>query len=337
MPTQKTAQRPILTIAIPTYNRSNYLRQCLETLLPQVVASAPAAQVMVLNNNSTDDTTTVAAEFLALYPQCLKVIHNPENIGSDANIAKCFAEIRTEYGWIFGDDDVLVPGALQALVDRMRAHAYGVIHLRSYPYEGDALKARPAPKGRYEEFTTANIEDLLYEVADLFSFISGNIFNKSLVPTDIDPNEFIWTRYNQVQWVFGALFSGRTNLLIDDALLAVNNEGNSGGYPFCKIFGTNYNLFFDQYERRGIPRRYFDTINRRMARELFAPLIYFARMVENFRNYTPEDHFTELKPNYGRYWEFWVFIAPMCKLPKALLSPHFFLIRILNRLYRLAR
>jgi abequosyltransferase len=333
----QTAKRPILTIAIPTYNRSHYLRECLEILLPQVVAAAPAAQVMVLNNNSTDDTAKVAVEFLARFPQCLTVINNPENIGADANIAKCFSEIHTQYGWIFGDDDVLVPGALDILVGYLRKREYGVVHIRSYSYKGDALKARSAPKGRYEEYTSDNIEDMLYEVADMFSFISGNIFNKSLVPPDINPYEFIWTRYNQVQWVFGALFSGRTNLLIDDALLAVNNEGNSGGYPFCKIFGTNYNLFFDQYERRGIPRRYFDTINRRMARELFAPLIYFARTVENFRNYTPEDHFTELNPNYGRYWEFWVFVAPMCKLPKALLYPHFFLIRMLNRLYRLAR
>ncbi len=293
--------------------------------------------MLVLNNNSTDDTAEIAAEFLVRFPRCLKVINNPANIGADANIAKCFSEINTQYGWIFGDDDVLVPGALDILVSYLRKREYGVVHIRSYSYKGDALKARKAPKGRYEEYTSDNIEDMLYEVADMFSFISGNIFNKSLVPPYINPYEFIWTRYNQVQWVFGALFSGRTNLLIDDALLAVNNEGNSGGYPFSKIFGTNYNLFFDQYERRGIPRRYFDTINRRMARELFAPLIYFARTVENFRNYTPEDHFTELNPTYGRYWEFWVFVAPMCKLPKALLYPHFFLIRMLNRLYRLAR
>lgn len=331
------AQAPILTIAIPTYNRSRYLRQCLDALLPQVAAVAPAVQLLVLNNSATDDTAAVAAEFQARYQHYLTVIHNPENIGADANIAKCFVEIRTQYGWIFGDDDVLVPGALPALINRLREREFGVIHLRSYPYEGEALKARPAPNGRYAEFTTSNIEDMLYEVADLFSFISGNIFNKSLVPKDIDPYEFIWTRYNQIQWVFGALFAGRPNLLVDDALLAVNNEGNSGGYPFCQIFGTNYNVFFGQYERRGVPRRYFDTINRRMARELFAPLIYFARTVKNFRNYTPEDHFAELKPSYGRYWEFWVFVAPMCKLPKALLYPHFFVIRVLNRLYRLAR
>jgi abequosyltransferase len=337
MKTQMTERIPILTIAIPTFNRSHYLRQCLEALLPQVVASASEVRVLVLNNNSSDDTTKVAEELLVRFPQCLMLINNPENIGGDANIAKCFSEIHTQYGWIFGDDDVLVPGALDVILGYLRVCEYGVVHIRSYSYEGDALKVRTVPKGRYEEFKADNVEGMLYEVADMFSFISGNIFNKSLVPADINPYEFIWTRYNQVQWVFGALFSGCSNLLIDDALLAVNNEGNSGGYPFCKIFGTNYNLFFDQYERRGIPRRYFDIINRRMARELFTPLIYFARTVENFRNYTPEDYFAELKPNFGRYWEFWVFVAPMCKLPKPLLFPHFFIIRLLNRLYRLVR
>lgn len=306
-------------------------------LMPQVEDTTLGVRVLVLNNNSSDDTGMVAAEFQERFPQHLTIITNEKNIGGDANIAKCFELISTQYGWIFGDDDVLVPGGLKKLLALMQVREYGIIHIRAYPYKGDALKMRPIIKGIYREFTTDNLEGMLYEVTDMFSFISGNIFNKSLVPSDINPYEYIWTRYNQIQWIFGALFAGRQNMFVDDGLLAVNNEGNSGGYPFCKTFGTNYNVFFRLFEKRGVPRHYFDIINRRMTRELFAPLIYFARKVDNFRNYTQEDHFSELWPNYGRYWEFWVFVAPMCKLPKALLSLHFFLIRLTNRLYGLAR
>jgi len=231
-----------------------------------------------------------------------------------------------------------MPGALATLLAKINECEYGVIHLCAFSYVGSVEACRPhRTKGRYEVFNPENVENMLYEVSDMFSFITGNIVNKSLVPADIDIHEFLWTRYNQIQWVFGALFAGHPNLLIDDALLAINNDGNSGGYPFCKIFGTNFNVLFRAFEHRGLPTRYFDTINRRMARELFAPLIYFARKDQGFRNYMPEDHFGELKPNFSKYWEFWVFVAPMCKLPKILLYPHFFGVRILNRIYRYVR
>lgn len=306
--------------------------------MPQVADAGNDVCVLVLDNQATDETPLVLEEFACRYPDHLEVRRNSQNIGPDGNIAKCYISCETTYAWIFGDDDVLMPGALANLLARMKEDDYGVIHLKAFSYERDVELHRPRrPKGRYEIFTADTLDRLMYEAGDMFSFISGNIVNKSLVPKDIDPQAFIWTRYNQIQWTFGALFAARRNLLVDDALLAINNEGQSGGYPFCQTFGTNYNLLFRHFEQRGVSRRYFDIINQRMARELFAPLIYFARTVQNFRNYTPEDYFTELLPNYGRYWEFWAFVAPMCKLPKALLYPHFFLIRMLNRLYRLAR
>lgn len=306
--------------------------------MPQVLDAGMDVRVIVLDNQATDETPLVLEEFARRYPYHLEVRSNPQNIGGDGNIAKCFMSCETTYAWIFGDDDILMPGALAKLLAKMKEDNYGVIHIKAFSYDREVEQHRPRrPNGRYEIFTADNLNCLMYEAGDMFSFISGNIVNKSLVPKDIDPQAFIWTRYNQIQWTFGALFAARCNMLVDDALLAINNEGQSGGYPFCQTFGTNYNLLFRYFERRGVPRRYFDTINQRMARELFAPLIYFARTVKNFRNYTHEDHFNELKPNYGRYWEFWFFVAPMCKLPKALLYPHFFLIRLLNRLYRLAR
>lgn len=329
---------PLLTIAIPTYNRSRYLRQCLESLIPQVVDAGTDVRVLVLDNQSTDETPVVLEEFASRHPDHLEVSRNSQNIGADGNIAKCYMSCETTYVWIFGDDDILMPGALTKLLARMKEDNYGLIHLKAFSYKGDVEQYRPRyPKGRYEIFTADTLGRLMYEACDMFSFISGNIINKSLVPKDINPQAFIWTRYNQIQWTFGALFAARRNLLVDDALLAINNEGQSGGYSFCQTFGTNYNVLFRHFEQRGVPRRYFDTINQRMARELFAPLIYFARTVQNFRNYTCEDHFAELKPSYGRYWEFWFFVVPMCKLPKALLYPHFLLIRMLNRLYRIFR
>lgn len=327
-----------VTIAIPTYNRSAYLDQCLEYMMPQVAETWPVFKVIIIDNQSTDNTWSIIEKYQARYPAHIKAIRNSENIGADANIAKCYDECNTRYAWIFGDDDVISPESLTIIAEKIKTSEYATIHLKAQPYtKKPHLNIPSRKKNLYKKINRSEISEYLYDVSDMFSFITGNIINKKLVPKDIDTKKFIWTKYNQISWTFGALFSDTPSLLIKDNLLYINNEENSGHYPFCKVFGTNYNIIFRYFEERGIQKKYFDIINKKMARELFTPLIYFARTIPNFRNYTPEDYFSELKPNFIKYWEFWLFILPMCKLPKVALPIHFFAIRVFNRLYRYLR
>lgn len=52
---------PVLSIVICTFNRSSWLRKCLDSLLPQ--CQHHSVEVLVVDNNSTDDTSTVVREF----------------------------------------------------------------------------------------------------------------------------------------------------------------------------------------------------------------------------------------------------------------------------------
>jgi glycosyltransferase involved in cell wall biosynthesis len=53
---------PVLSIVICTHNRSSWLRECLNSLLPQCLEGS--VEVLIIDNNSTDDTRTVAEEFV---------------------------------------------------------------------------------------------------------------------------------------------------------------------------------------------------------------------------------------------------------------------------------
>ncbi len=57
------SEAPLLTIAIPTYNRSRYLREFLEALLPQI-ESAGDVELLISDNASPDDTAQMLAEVL---------------------------------------------------------------------------------------------------------------------------------------------------------------------------------------------------------------------------------------------------------------------------------
>lgn len=100
-----------LVIYIPTYNRLEKLKVCIESIASQ----ADGINVYVSNNASTDGTK----EYLdgLSYPW-LMVHHQPENYGGAYNQASAwYIPVDAEYVWVVGDDDYLLPNAVQTLLE----------------------------------------------------------------------------------------------------------------------------------------------------------------------------------------------------------------------------
>ncbi|MEY2881326.1 MAG: hypothetical protein RLZZ15_3706, partial [Verrucomicrobiota bacterium] len=99
------APSPIkVTVAIPTYNRADFLRQTLAGLAAQRFPR-DHFEVLVIDNNSTDHTRAVVAEFAATHPAPRYV--REEKQGLDHARNRAVAEARGEV-IVFGDDDILV-------------------------------------------------------------------------------------------------------------------------------------------------------------------------------------------------------------------------------------
>jgi glycosyltransferase involved in cell wall biosynthesis len=112
----------LLSICIPTFNRSEYLRVMLEALLPQVAEVGPRVEVWVSDNASTDDTGKVVEDARALGP--VKYSRNASNLGPLGNIVKPATQLATgEYVWMVGDHNLFAPGALASIVSNLEAHS----------------------------------------------------------------------------------------------------------------------------------------------------------------------------------------------------------------------
>src|SRR5262249_43627784 len=72
---------PLLSICIPTYNRSHFLKECLRSLFAQTFDHS-AVEVIVSDNASTDDTPNVVRKYAERYP-IVKYVRNETNIGAD--------------------------------------------------------------------------------------------------------------------------------------------------------------------------------------------------------------------------------------------------------------
>jgi glycosyltransferase involved in cell wall biosynthesis len=68
---------------------------------------------IVICDDSTDDTNaSVLKELRASYPH-LDVIRNQRNLGIDENIVNAMNHCPARYGWLLGEDDLLLPDAIR--------------------------------------------------------------------------------------------------------------------------------------------------------------------------------------------------------------------------------
>jgi glycosyltransferase involved in cell wall biosynthesis len=101
---------PTITVVVPTFNRADFLAECLDSLLAQTLA---ASQIVVVNDGSTDDTCRV----LGPYMDEIEYFETP-HVGKPSAIKRATGE----YLWIFDDDDVALPDAHERLVKPLEEH-----------------------------------------------------------------------------------------------------------------------------------------------------------------------------------------------------------------------
>jgi len=104
---------PTLSICIPTFNRLHYLKETLETLLPQ--AELNSVEICISDNHSNDGTAEFLREFAEVYP-CLKYRINSKNIGLDKNMLAVISMGNGQYIYPIGDDDILPEGSLEEIL-----------------------------------------------------------------------------------------------------------------------------------------------------------------------------------------------------------------------------
>jgi glycosyltransferase involved in cell wall biosynthesis len=130
----------LLSLCIPTFNRSGLLAGLLESILLEWPSAEGQMEVVVSDNCSTDDTADVVRHFRTQMP--IRYHRHDRNIGVTANI--CFVPgLATGcYCWILGDDDLLVPGAVTRVLSLLIEHSdvRGVVV--GYSYQPDAGRSR---------------------------------------------------------------------------------------------------------------------------------------------------------------------------------------------------
>ena len=109
-PLEASASDPLVTIAIPTFNRASWLRDCISAALAQ---SYQRFEVLVSDNASTDATSEVLS---GISERRLRILTQESNIGQIPNWNACLAEAKGDYVVFVSDDDRIEPSLLEQCI-----------------------------------------------------------------------------------------------------------------------------------------------------------------------------------------------------------------------------
>ena len=337
--------RPLLSICIPTFNRSRFLVELLEGLLPQLIAlptHGPGLDLVISDNASTDDTAEVIAAFQAR-GLCARYVRNPTNLGADANFLQCLSLAEAKYVWVLGDDDLVMPGALAALLSLLAqgeaSDDFDLVYLSSFGFAG-SLPQPPAGAvlqdnfSRFAEIVTDGAY-LLEKVNALIGLISVVIINRDrLLATPHPPlTNLNGTNLLQTGWIF-PLLHGRCRVLYLWQRLLGYRHFNSGGWGICEVFGVRLERIARQYfsDEPELARALMNGV----LRYWLPDSIMLARNGKEGAMHV-EDVARLLRPLFHRNWRFWLFVYPVVSLPLPLARTAHAWLRLLNRATRIAQ
>lgn len=115
------SDQPLLSICIPTYNRSGYLNKTIESIVRSDGFNERDVEVIVSDNASTDGTERAVSEWTARYSN-IKYYKNAENI-KDRNFPIALGRASGQFRKLHNDTLIFNQGALQTMLSLLREHA----------------------------------------------------------------------------------------------------------------------------------------------------------------------------------------------------------------------
>jgi len=321
-------ERPLLTIAIPTYNRSKYLRQLLDSLRVQIRGQNDVS--LLISDNASDDGTQRVVEEERDSGTTLDYVRNKENLGAEANFLQCYERATGKYLWIISDDDLLRPGTVEIVLSFLRKDEYDLVFIEEAGFAGDPAEMLPKASSMRATVCT-HAEQFLRRVHIFTTLISCNIINKDRVEA-IGHKPFSTLMNSglpQLGWTFTALRYHRKSLYIPDKLVYYR-LANAGGYGVCQVFGT----LLEQVTREwlAIPRLNDIVVNASLQRQL--PAFIVASRKRALGAFTKEDPHALLSGMFRNNFRYWLFIYPLVVLPARIAQVWLQFIRVFNRIDR---
>jgi hypothetical protein len=167
-----------LSICIATYRRAGFIGQTLASILPQLTDQV---ELVVVDGASPDDTPAVVARCFQGRADC-RYIRLEQKGGVDQDYCRAVAQASGEYCWLMTDDDVLLPGAVAAVLRHLETGPELLVVNAQVagPDLVQTLKPRKLKLACDRDFARDQQAGLLALAGELLSFIGAVVIRRAL-------------------------------------------------------------------------------------------------------------------------------------------------------------
>lgn len=251
----------LLSICIPTYKRSNYLKRALESLEIQLANNSSLAdivEVIVSDNCSPDDTKEVVLSFQSRIKN-LTYAYNEKNVGFDMNIYNIVTKASGKYCWYLGDDDIIINGGLEHMCNTIKDDKYDFIGVEAQPLdeESDAYKT----KKDFSDQSTIKIDNFndFYFKGYCQGGVSALAFNRSMWLQEVNKDDFLehWLYYDTVLRILVA--TKKQMSFISDAIVLTGQDCRWAENGTELFTFTNSNILLERMIKYGFDKNRVET------------------------------------------------------------------------------
>jgi glycosyltransferase involved in cell wall biosynthesis len=124
----------MISVALPTYNRSHVLKKTLDSIKRQTHEDF---EVIVVDDCSTDGTREIMESY---NDPRFKMYHNDTNLGIAMNRNKAISLCSGEYIAMMDDDDLMTPDRLELSLDTIENYSADIVYSPFFEGRADGSK-----------------------------------------------------------------------------------------------------------------------------------------------------------------------------------------------------
>ena len=242
----------ILTIGIPTFNRSRYFRKCISNLYKNV-GDMPWVEIFVSNNDSTDETEEVVAQYFQ--HKNFRYYKQPVNIRGK-NFDYLYENAKGDFVVACGDDDYYSAETILNLLEAICLHPDSTLIELEWPSEHTSSAILPGN----------GIDEFLVKCTTLYTCISCIVLNQKKYMAIEVKDRFSHTHLNQCYVQLEMIRKDPQFMILrGDNFLLGSGEATAGRkfkenerHPFCDIFVREYYPILDYFLDKGLSREAYE-------------------------------------------------------------------------------
>ena len=307
----KRPARPLVSIAIPTYNRGALLERTLASILAQLPDDF---EVVICDTGSTDDTCTRLAR-IARNNLRVSVFSFGARLSLDEALLRLLELSRGEYIWFFSSDDRMQPGATQAVRERIVSSrerpALVYINQEIVNETGETLIASQVGLERDLDFE--NGREILSRLGLNLGFLSASVIPLERARRVASARDFIGTRSLNLHLYLECLLEGGRALYIAKPLVQARRASGAPPYSYSQVFVSGIVNILTHARQRGFGKSH---IYRAMHRIIATQ---YLRLAVSWRADDPAElarTFPVMRRVCWKYPAFWLLVVPVRMAPR---------------------